>query len=243
MLRWANLLKPNKLPPPHSPDKAEQSTDIAGDLLREEDADSSQEGDNGSADGEPADKADEQSESDEAVAGEPLHRFALKTNLLYYAILMPSIEAEWRINRDWSVNVEADVAWWSKKSRHKYYQLAVISPEVRRWFKVRKPWHGMYAGAFLGYTWYDLENGRRGHRGEGGAVGLSWGYMWPISRCWSLEAGIGVGYLYTRYKEYRPFDGHYLYERTKSSHYVGPLKAKLAIVWRFDDLNRKGGRK
>lgn len=226
-----------QITPPHSPDEAEQSTDIAGDLLREEDADSSQEGDNGSADEQSA------SDSDEAVAGEPLHRFALKTNLLYYAILMPSIEAEWRINRDWSVNIEADVAWWSKKSRHKYYQLAVISPEVRRWFKVRKPWHGMYAGAFLGYTWYDLENGRRGHRGEGGAVGLSWGYMWPISRCWSLEAGIGVGYLYTRYKEYRPFDGHYLYERTKSSHYVGPLKAKLAIVWRFDDLNRKGGRK
>lgn len=177
------------------------------------------------------------------MAEEPLHRFALKTNLLYYAILMPSLELEWRINDRWSANLEADVAWWSRKSKHKYYQLAVISPEVRRWFRTRKPWHGMYAGAFAGFTWYDLENGRRGHRGEGGAVGLSWGYMWSISRNWSMEAGIGVGYLYTRYKEYIPYDGHYIYQRTKSTSYFGPLKARLAIVWRFDDLNRKGGRK
>ncbi len=244
-----NVTENQLITPPHSHDAEGQNTDINGEASLTEGADSSQEGETGPTDVQSADTGGKESSSssdsdgDATAAGEPLHRFALKTNLLYYAILMPSVEAEWRINRDWSVNIEADVAWWSKKSRHKYYQLAVVSPEVRRWFKVRKPWHGMYAGAFLGYTWYDLENGRRGHRGEGGAVGLSWGYMWPISRCWSLEAGIGVGYLYTRYKEYRPFDGHYLYERTKSSHYVGPLKAKLAIVWRFDDLNRKGGRK
>ena len=172
---------------------------------------------------------------------EPEHRFALMTNILYYGILMPNLEFEWRINPKWSVSLEGDVAWYKKASKHKYYQIAVISPEVRRWFKTRKPWHGMYVGAFLQGTWYDLENGHKGHKGEGGSIGLSYGYMFPISRCLSFDAEIGVGYFYTRHREYVPYDGHYIYQRTKQTSYFGPLKAKFSFVWRFGDKNRKGG--
>ncbi len=172
---------------------------------------------------------------------EPEHRFALMTNILYYGILMPNLEFEWRINDRWSLSLEGDVAWYKKASKHKYYQIAVISPEVRRWFRTRKPWHGMYVGAFLQGTWYDLENGHNGHKGEGGSIGLSYGYMFPISRCLSFDAEIGVGYFYTRHREYVPYDGHYIYQRTKQTNYFGPLKAKFSFVWRFGDKNRKGG--
>lgn len=36
--------------------------------------------------------------------------FALKTNLIYDALLMPNVELEWRINNRWSLAAEADVA-------------------------------------------------------------------------------------------------------------------------------------
>ena len=65
--------------------------------------------------------------------------------------------------------------------------------------------------------------------------------MWPVSRCISLEAGLGVGYLYTRHREYIPYDGHYLYQRKSTFNYVGPLKLKFSIAWRFDDINKKKG--
>lgn len=175
------------------------------------------------------------------VSPEPEHRFAQMTNILYYGILMPNLEFEWRINPKWSVSLEGDVAWYKKASKHKYYQIAVISPEVRRWFRTRKPWHGMYVGAFVQGTWYDLENGHKGHKGEGGSVGVSYGYMFPISRCLSFDAELGVGYFYTRHREYVPYDGHYIYQRTKQTSYFGPLKAKFSFVWRFGDKNRKGG--
>lgn len=175
------------------------------------------------------------------VSTEPEHRFALMTNILYYGILMPNLEFEWRINDKWSLSLEGDVAWYKKASKHKYYQIAVISPEVRRWFRTRKPWHGMYVGAFLQGTWYDLENGHKGHKGEGGSIGLSYGYMFPISRNLSFDAELGVGYFYTRHREYVPYDGHYIYQRTKQTNYFGPLKAKFSFVWRFGDKNRKGG--
>lgn len=173
-----------------------------------------------------------------AEGKDPVHRFALKTNLLYYAALMPNIELQWRVDRMWTLSLEGNVAWWDKASQHKYYQAAMISPEVRRWISPRGEWHGMYVGVFGSGAWYDLENGGMGYRGEAGMAGLSFGYMWPIGRRLSLEAGLGAGYMYTRYKEYVPYDGHYLYQRTKDMNYFGPLKLKFVLSWRFNDINK-----
>lgn len=181
------------------------------------------------------------SEKVRPVDREPLHRLALKTNLLYDAILMPSLEIEYRIDDRWSVNLEGEVAWWSKKPQHKYYQIATIGPEGRYWFRTKKPWHGHYVGAFAGGSWYDLENGGRGYKGEFYMTGFSYGYMFPIGRALSLEAGIGIGFLHTSYEEYLPLDGHYVYQQTSRTNYFGPVKLKFALAWRLWDLNRKGG--
>ena len=172
---------------------------------------------------------------------EPLHRLALKTNLLYDAILMPSLEIEYRIDDRWSINLEGEVAWWSKKPQHKYYQIATIGPEGRYWFRTKKPWHGHYIGAFAAGSWYDLENGGRGYKGEFYMTGFSYGYMFPIGRALSLEAGIGIGFLHTSYEEYLPLDGHYVYQQTSRTNYFGPVKLKFALAWRLWDVNRKGG--
>lgn len=172
---------------------------------------------------------------------EPLHRMAIKTNLVYDAVLMPSLEVEYRINNRWSVNVEGDVAWWKNNARHRFYQIATISPEARYWFKTQKPWNGHYIGAFAGGSWYDLENGGPGYKGEGVMAGISYGYMFPISRSLSFEAGLGLGYLFCENEEYLPIDGHYVYQQTSRFHYFGPLKLKFALVWRIWDVNRKKG--
>ncbi|MDE6581590.1 MAG: DUF3575 domain-containing protein [Duncaniella sp.] len=193
-----------------------------------------------SASSAPSDLSDESdpSEPSELDNHEPIHRFALKTNILYWAALMPNIELEWRINPRWSLALEGNVAWWHNDRRHKYYQIAMISPEARFHPIVKGPWHGLYTGAFVGGGWFDLENGGKGYYGEAGLAGLSVGYQWPIARNWSLEAGLGLGYMYSRYKEYIPHDDHYLYQRTKSLNYFGPLKVKFAIAWRFNDINK-----
>lgn len=167
-------------------------------------------------------------------------RLAIKTNLVYDAVLMPSLEIEYKINGHWSVALEGDVAWWKNDPKHKYYQIATISPEVRYKFNADRPWHGGYLGLFTGGSWYDVENGGRGYRGELGMLGVSYNYMWPVGRRLSFEAGIGVGLMYTRYKEYLPIDGHYVYQQTSELFFAGPLKLKFALVWRLWDQNCKG---
>ncbi len=169
---------------------------------------------------------------------EPFHRLALKTNMLYYAILMPNLELEWLINKNWSVAVEGNIAWWGRYSKMRSYRMAVIDVEGRRWIKPRKPWHGMYVGVIAGGGWYDLQKGRPGKYGDGLMAGVSFGYMWPIGRNLSLEAEIGAGYIYSRYKEYEYHDGHHVYMRTKALNYFGPIKLKFSIAWRFLDANK-----
>lgn len=179
------------------------------------------------------------------AAGEPTnveydyrhHYFALKTNLLYDAALMPNLELEWLINDNWSVAIEGDIAWW-KPRYNKVYRLEVLSPEVRYHIRPRAPFHGMYVGVFGGAGVYQLENGGDGYRGEGGMGGVSFGYMWPISKHLSFEAGIGAGYMHTRYKVYESREGHKLYMRTKTLNYFGPLKLKFSIAWRFDLMTK-----
>jgi len=173
-------------------------------------------------------------------AEEPWHRLAIKSNLLYDAVLMPSLEVEYRFDDRWTVNAEAVVPWWHNDRKHKYFQIMLLSPEVRYWFKHYhdRPWHGFYAGILGGGGKYDLENGRRGYKGTGWFGGVSVGYMFPVGRNLSFEAGLGVGYLNTRYEEYLPIEGHYVYQLTKRTGYFGPLKLKFAIVWRLWDISK-----
>ncbi len=175
---------------------------------------------------------------DTSSVSTPFHRLALKTNMLYYALLLPNIELEWLINEHWSVAVEGNLAWWGSYNRQRSYRLALFDAEGRYWFKTRAPWHGMYAGVIAGGGYYDIEKDTPGYYGSGLMTGISFGYMWPVTRCLSLEAELGVGYVYTRYKEYEPFEGHHVYLRTKDLNYFGPIKAKFSLVWRLFDRNK-----
>lgn len=170
-------------------------------------------------------------------------RWYLKTNIIYDCAIMPSLEIEYRINRKWSVGVEGNMAWWHNDNKHKYYQLATILPEIRYWIHRKNNLHGHYAGLFGGGGWYDLENGNTGYRGEGGMIGISYGYMFPIGKNLAFEAGIGAGFMTTKYDQYIPIDKHYVYEQTNRFNYFGPLKIKFALVWNIGwGTVKKGGK-
>ncbi len=176
--------------------------------------------------------------SDSSPIDSTSHRLAIKNNFLYDVALMPNLEVELRIDDHWSIALEGGVAWWGKYAKNKSYRLAMVSPEARYWIRPHDWWHGLYVGAFAGGVFYDFLKDRPGYRGDGVMGGLSVGYMWPLNRSLSLEAALGAGYLYTRYKEYIPLDGHHVYQRTKDINYFGPLKVKLALVWRLWDTNK-----
>lgn len=159
--------------------------------------------------------------------------------MLLWGILTPNLEVEYLISRKWSINIDGQFAWWSNSSKHDYYQIAAISPELRFWLCSKTPFSGHYIGFFSGTGLYDLEMGKTGYQSDNYlSVGLSYGYMKPLSRRLSLEFGIGAGYVSTQYRKYLPANGHYVYQTTNRRNYTGPVKVKIGLVWKFNNKSK-----
>ena len=169
----------------------------------------------------------------------------LKSNLIYDAMLAPSLEIEYIINNHWSAGVETSIAWWHNNHKHWYYQIATLIPEVRYRLDARKYGHYHSVGLFGGAGWYDLEYKKTGYQGELWMAGLSYSYTFPIKKYFGFEVGAGVGFMSAKYDEYLPMDGHYAYQRTSRTNFFGPLRLKFAFLFDLGkclDARKGGGR-
>ena len=160
---------------------------------------------------------------------------ALKTNLLYDAVLVPNIGVEVGLGHQWTVGADGFMAWWSSDSRHRYWQTYGGYLTIRKYLSTRHHL-GIYASALT----YDVEWGGRGyqadHLGFGG--GVEYGYSLPIGGKLCLDFSLGVGFQDGEYKEYEPIDDHYVWQSTSKRHWFGPTKAEISLKWL---LGKKGG--
>lgn len=59
---------------------------------------------------------------------------AVKTNMLYDALLVPNIGVEFYVGKNWSLAGNWMYAWWKSDRHHNYWRLYGGDLEVRRWF-------------------------------------------------------------------------------------------------------------
>ena len=175
---------------------------------------------------------------------------ALKTNLLYDAVLIPNIGVEVSLGKQWTASADWFYTWFSSDNRHRYWQGYGGYLTVRRYFANHSTFHiphstfptGHHLGAYvLGLT-YDVEWGGRGYQADhfGFGAGLEYGYALPISNRLLLDFSIGIGFQDGEYKEYEPIDDHYVWQSTHKRHWFGPTKAEVTLKW---VLGKKGGGK
>lgn len=169
---------------------------------------------------------------------------ALKTNMLYDALLVPNIGLEFYLGRQWSIAGNWMYAWWKNDRVHNYWRTYGGDIEVRRLLGTT-PLRGHHFGLYGQILTYDFELGGRGYLGDRWtyAAGISYGYSMPISRRLNIDFSIGIGYLHGKYKEYLPQDGHYVWQSTKMRNWIGPTKVEVSLVWLLGkgNYNRKGG--
>ena len=170
--------------------------------------------------------------------------FALKTNLLFDAVLAFNGEIEVPLGRSnrWSVMGEIWKPWYVWHHNSRAYQLQIIGGEVRYWFgqcRDRKPkLTGFFAGPYYAWGKYDFEWGSVGDQGEFHSIGVTAGYSWPIHRHWNLEVSASVGTLGGGWLggERRHYHGefndtHLIWKYTTTSSYTGPTKLKVSLAW------------
>lgn len=167
-------------------------------------------------------------------------RVALKTNLLYDATATPNLGLELGVGRKSTVQMFYGLNPW-KFSETKQMRHWMLMPEYRWWTcqKFNGHFFGVHAmgGQFNAQGIklpFGLLSGLKDHRYEGwfAGGGLTYGYQWILSRHWNFEASVGVGYDYIKYKKFEcgtcgPQSAD------KHTHYFGPTKAVLSLVYLF----------
>ena len=139
-------------------------------------------------------------------------KVTVSNNLLYDAWLTPNLRVGVRLSPHWSAGVSAGYRPWptddntSRKWKH-----LLVSPDLRYWTDSVNVHH--FFGVNLIYSHYNvadlkfpfgLYKGVRDERRQGdlGALGVFYGYSWPLGRHWNIEAVIGAAVGYTKYDRY-----------------------------------------
>lgn len=177
---------------------------------------------------------------------------AVKTNMLYDAVLLPNVAVEFALPKRWSIEIEGMWSWWNTEdSKRNFHRIQLAGLEVRKWLgsKSKTPLTGHYLGLYgMGGT-YDVRFRSISYLCDGTySFGLSYGYALPIAKRLNLEFGIGVGYWGGEYKKYTfdPEYNRYPWQSTHQRSYFGPTKAKISLVWLIGsgvNVNKKKGRK
>ena len=176
--------------------------------------------------------------------------FALKSNLLYDALLVPNLSLEASIGSGWTLGAGGMLAWWSKDAKHRYWRIYGGDLEIRKYFGTlskSKLLQGHHLGIYGDFLTYDFEFGAKGYQSKATyAAGIKYGYSHPIANRLNLDFALGIGYLHSNYKTYVPRDGCYVYQETKKRKWLGPTQAEISLVWLLGKGNtnkKKGGKK
>lgn len=163
---------------------------------------------------------------------------AIKTNLIYDATASVNLGFEFGLAKHWTLDINGNLNMWNisglKKWRHWFAQ-----PEARFWFCDK------FNGHFLGFHAVGGQYNIGGTRlvfnafpetktarfeGWGAGIGIAYGYQWLLSKNWSIEASVGIGYIYSMYDKFPCATcGTLIGEGAK--HYFGPTKASLSVIY------------
>lgn len=181
----------------------------------------------------------------ESPARKPFY-MSLKTNMLYDAALVPNLGAEFYLGRGWSIGGNWMYAWWKSDKRHNYWRTYGGELDIRKYFGRRakqKPLTGHHLGVYGQMLTYDFELGGTGYQSKlSYGAGIEYGYSLPVAKRLNIDFGIGIGYLGGEYKEYKPIDGHYVWQATRQRHWFGPTKAEISLVWLIGRGNTNKGK-
>lgn len=160
----------------------------------------------------------------------------LQSNLLYDVLMVPNIGAEFYLGANFSVDANWSYAWWRLDKRHYYWRTYGGDIALRWWFGRNsriKPLTGHHIGAYGQMITYDFELGQNGILADrwSWSAGLEYGYSLPIAKRLNLDFTLGLGYHWGEFYEYKPIDGHYVWQATKHRQYIGPTKFEISLVW------------
>ena len=161
------------------------------------------------------------------TAGLKAQLLALKTDALWDGLMTPNLGMEIVTGNKTSfgLSVFGNYKPWGMDMK-----MVGAIPEFRYWCGGRPMMREFIGVAALG-TSYDITWGSETYKGDAWGGGLTYGYALPVARRLNLDFTVNVGYLGGIYKEYKPIDEHYVWQRTRRMRWLGPTKVGVHLVW------------
>ena len=184
---------------------------------------------------------------------------AISTNIPYdityipkYGLTsIPSFSVEYYPSNygHWTFGADLEIPMWQHWDTHKFMQIQNLTLNTRYYFKGGN-YHGLYLLANVNAARYGIGWDAKGWEGEGLGISAGAGYKLTIYKRLFLDAGIAVGYFYSRYDPYEyGFDSTHRYyydyvgvpedfvRRNHALNWFGPTRVWIAIG--FELFSRK----
>lgn len=174
---------------------------------------------------------------------------SLKTNLVYDALLIPNVGAEFYLGRNFSTGINTMFGWWKNDKRSWYRRAYGADIYARKWFgeqAKRQPLTGHHAGIYVAAFTHDIAQNGKGEIGgkPGGNIfdkanysaGVEYGYSVPLTNRLNIDFTVGVGYMWGEYSKYKRIDDCYVWQSTNNRNYIGPTKLEISLSWTFQHV-------
>lgn len=170
----------------------------------------------------------------------------LRTNGLYDLVLCPNVGIEVQTDLGLAWQLDYIGAWWNTQKKNRYFSNYALQTELRYYFaspKMNFPYTGHHTGVYFQMATYDFEFGGKGLQckdlDNSIGLGLSYGYSKPVSRRFSLDFTLGIGYFISKYTIYQPSGEWYKATARKKLTWFGPTKAEVTLVWNLNKNNKR----
>lgn len=166
------------------------------------------------------------------------YRFALRTNLLYDAALLPTLGVEWRPGKRLGIVLDVSGSHWGKETG-RIQKMWVLSPEVRYYMDANRRLYLGLAGNYGEVNLYKgliggFISGQSGFQGEFWNAGLALGYQLRLCSRFSLDFNLGVGYNRFSYDKFKVIDEVRVFSgRDLTKNLWGVTQAGISLLWHF----------
>jgi len=170
--------------------------------------------------------------------------FAATTNLAYDAVTALNFGFIIPAGDHWAITAHYMFPWWIWKGNSRAFQILHWDLGARYYLRpvltdrathTRTKLGGWYLSASAGIGYYDFEPNGKGWQGEEVMASIGGGYSLLLSRRWSLDFGLGVGPVFTKYRYYEGRNDHtrLVYQYKGKWSYFGPTSLNVGLTYMF----------
>jgi Protein of unknown function (DUF3575). len=162
----------------------------------------------------------------------------LRTNLLCDAFLLPTLGVEWRITPEWGVKADGCFSHWGSETGN-VQKTWLINPEVRFYMDNAKCFYSGVGGSYGRYNIHGFPLSKflsqeTGYQGALWNAGITVGYQLKLTRSFSLDFNLGLGYMCFEYDSFKMVDQVRVYkDKKQTKNYWGPMQAGVTLVWKI----------